>query len=134
MRAVYVSSAPADAATAATLGIPFELEPATVSPFALVQGTIAFTIPAPVSPAQLAADIASVQAADATAAAAAATLATNQATITANAAAHPPAFITYLAVAVPTVAQTTAQLNALTKAVNALVYLATEQYGTTNGT
>ena len=62
------------------------------------------------------------------------TVLANQATITANALAHVPANISYLAVAVPSVAQTTAQLNAITKAVNALIYLVNEQFTTTQGT
>ena len=62
------------------------------------------------------------------------TPAANQQSILAAAAAHPPAFVAYLAVAVPTVAQTTAQLNALTNAVNALIYLVTGNFGSTTGT
>ena len=72
--------------------------------------------------------------AQANASAAFVTATSNQATITANALAHLPTNISYLAVAVPSTAQVAAQLNAITKAVNALIYLVNEQFTTTQGT
>jgi hypothetical protein len=62
------------------------------------------------------------------------TPAANQQTIATKVSTWPIANVAYLAVAVPSVAQTTAQLNALTKAVNALIYLVTGNFGSTAGT
>jgi len=80
------------------------------------------------------ATLAEVAAAQAAAAAAEQTAAANQLALLAKAAAALTANQAYLGVAVPSTAQTTAQIAALTRAVDALIYLVTAQYSSTAGT
>jgi hypothetical protein len=80
------------------------------------------------------ATVAQVSAAQAAATAAEATATANEVALLQKAAAALAANQSYLAVAVPSQAQTTAQIAALTRAVDALCYLVLGQYSTTAGT